>query len=278
MGFGEVVKYEQSTTYDYGLQSNQDIRRFGNHFYVNSSGMRSDEVSKSSITILKFGDSVLNGGLRTDQSQLASTLLEENIRKNSVDARVYNVSAGSWGPDNAFAWMEQHGDFGADVIVLVFSSHDWTDHRNCRNVVGNVPFYPKKDPLFALTDVFSWVSSRYLKDANWDEIPLIPNCTPNKGEQNSGWHDFENYSKREGIKLLIYHHPTLEEFQNAQYDENGQKLNRWLRTSNIHWVSGLESSYTKDMYRDQIHLDSRGQLAIEKAIRPKILELISDGS
>ncbi len=278
IGFGEVPKYERSVNYDYALQSSQDITRFGNSFYINAAGMRSDEVDEAKVTILKLGDSVLNGGIGTDQSELASTKLEENLIVDGVDCRVYNVSAGSWGPDNAFAWMNEHGDFGADVVVLVFSSHDWLDHRNCRDVVGHVNFYPEADPILALTDAFNWAMTRFLSEPDWDEIPLIENCTPNTGSHNAGWDEFIAYSAAYNIDLVVYHHPSLEEISNGKYDEKGQALASYLQTYSVNYISGLDAGYSESAFRDRIHPNALGQEIIEKAIRPVVLKLLQNES
>src|SRR5690554_1314062 len=152
LGFGEIPCYYQSLDYEYALKPNQDMTRFGNYIYINSEGMRSDELRPDAIRILKFGDSVLNGGVGTDQSELTSTLLEEDLNMDGSNYQVLNVSAGSWGPDNAFSWMEKHGDYQAAAIVLLFSSHDWQDQMTFQNVVGNTPFYPQKNPQLAITD------------------------------------------------------------------------------------------------------------------------------
>ena len=79
--------------------------------------------------ILVFGDSVLNGGSLTDHKKLATTLLEKSLQKSCDPLiRVLNISAGSWGPDNAFSYLKKHGDFNASAIVLFFSSHDAHDN------------------------------------------------------------------------------------------------------------------------------------------------------
>ncbi len=278
IGFGELPKYYKSKVYDYALQPNQDMTRFGNQFYTNAAGMRSDEVGNAEVTILKLGDSVLNGGIGTDQSELASSKLELDLVESGVDCRVYNVSAGSWGPDNAFAWMNEHGDFGADIIVLVFSSHDWLDHRNCRDVVGNVNFYPEADPALAITDAFYWTISRFLSEPDWDEIPLIENCTPNTGSHNVGWDEFIAYAIAHDIELVVYHHPCLEEFSNGKYDEKGQALAAYLDTYSVNYISGIDEGYNESAYRDHIHPNAKGQEIIEKAIRPVVLKLLQNES
>src|SRR5690554_6449125 len=133
IGFGQIPTYYVSLDYEYAMKPNQDLKRFGNRIFINSHGMRSGELRSNSIKILKFGDSVLNGGVASDQSEITSTLLELDLNEVSSlpgDYQVLNVSAGSWGPDNAYAWMTKHGDFNAEVIVLLFSSHDWQDQMS----------------------------------------------------------------------------------------------------------------------------------------------------
>ena len=53
---------------------NQSGVRFGNLYYFNAFGMRSNEVNPHKKHYLGLGDSVLFGGVQTDQDSLATSL------------------------------------------------------------------------------------------------------------------------------------------------------------------------------------------------------------
>jgi hypothetical protein len=71
--------------------------------------------------VIAFGDSVLNGGSLSDQSSIATTLASDS------ETFYGNVSAGSWGPANMLAWIDEYGLLDAEVAIILISSHDLYD-------------------------------------------------------------------------------------------------------------------------------------------------------
>lgn len=271
-GFGAVPVYYSSVRYEYALSPNQEMHRFGNRFAINEVGMRSAPLGAAEWRILKFGDSVLNGGVSTDQRDLASARLEAALDSVFPEKgmRVLNVSAGSWGPDNAYAWMEAYGHFDAQVVVLVFSSHDWQDQMTFREVVGRVPFYPDRSPALALTDALTWGWSRYLGSVDWDALPLMEGAMPTEAPHNTGWDAFADFCEARELPLLVYHHPTLREWREGAWDADGAALQSWCSARGVPVVSGLEASYSAQAYRDAIHPNAEGQRAIASALLPAL--------
>lgn len=102
--------------------------RFGNRLSFNSFCMRSDEPPSARKArgpiVLVLGDSVVNGGPRIYQSELATEILKGRLGRGSF---VGNVSAGSWGPVNLSVWIARSGLLSADDIFVVVSSHDLND-------------------------------------------------------------------------------------------------------------------------------------------------------
>lgn len=274
-GFGKIPTYYVSKKYEYAMHPNQDLKRFGKKIYINQNGMRSGELREGTIRILKFGDSVLNGGVAIDQSETMSALLEADLNNSkSKDYQVLNVSAGSWGPDNAFAWMEQHGDFQAKVIVLVFSSHDWQDQMSFQDVVGKIPFYPAKNPPFAIVDALNWASSRAFNTVRWNELGWVEGGVPNNYDHNLGWDNFLAYAESKNIPLLIYHHADREECVQKKYNSMGMSLQKFLKEKDANVILGLEAGLTDEDYRDVIHPNLKGTSKIEQAIKPHVLQIL----
>ncbi|MBE9175482.1 hypothetical protein IQ225_09545, partial [Synechocystis salina LEGE 06155] len=102
------------------FKPNQDVMRFGNSFRTNSYGMRSEELPKqkndSELRVLVFGDSVINGGNLTDQSDLATEIVKSKINQ-SKEFSIANISAGSWGPGNWLAYVKEYGFFNANKLI-----------------------------------------------------------------------------------------------------------------------------------------------------------------
>ena len=154
-GFGNPMLYVPDKDFEYIYAPNQEVTRFSNKICTNEYSMRSLPLADNdSIRILKIGDSVVNGGSLTDQDSLASTILENDLSEEfKCKVRVLNISAGSWGPDNAFAYVKKYGIFKAKLMILVFSSHDLYDVMQHEAILGLDPAMPVKKPPFAIAEV-----------------------------------------------------------------------------------------------------------------------------
>src|SRR5690606_12909675 len=76
---------------------------------------------------------------------LTTFLLEKNLRINfDQNIQVLNISAPSWGPDNVMAYLKKFGDFDAEILFLVTSSHDVYDTMEFIPIVGINKNYPEK--------------------------------------------------------------------------------------------------------------------------------------
>ncbi len=132
--------------------------RFGRTIRYNSFSMRSPElaprkVDPRELRIMIFGDSVVNGGSPTDDSELATTLLAQRLhRRMARPVFVGNISAGSWGPPNHAAYLRRYGYFDADAVVLVYSGHDGADAPTFEPIVGVLPEYPDTKPALAIIE------------------------------------------------------------------------------------------------------------------------------
>lgn len=73
-GFGKMPLYAASSEWEYMTLPEQSGRRLGNKFYFNRYGMRSQEVDYTKKHVLGLGDSVINGGVQTEQDSLATSI------------------------------------------------------------------------------------------------------------------------------------------------------------------------------------------------------------
>ncbi|MBR0501617.1 MAG: hypothetical protein IJJ77_00035, partial [Paludibacteraceae bacterium] len=66
-GFCNAPLYRVSNKYEYIVLPSQDGMRFGSHYHYNSYSQRSEEPDTTRRKVLGLGDSVLNGGVISDQ-------------------------------------------------------------------------------------------------------------------------------------------------------------------------------------------------------------------
>ena len=111
LGLGDPPLVVRHPTIDYLFAPSRCYKRFGNDICYNKWSMRS--IPADRFPLLMLGDSVLNGGSLTDQSELASELI-----RSKRGITVGNVSAGSWGPSNLLAYTNEFGWFGARLIIM----------------------------------------------------------------------------------------------------------------------------------------------------------------
>lgn len=260
-GFCDAVLMRVDDSYEYIAQSDQDRFRFRKHIRYNEYSMRSKPVNTSdSVRILGFGDSVINGGTQTDNEDLATTLIEDSLtRKYNVPIRCLNISAGSWGPDNCYAYLEKHGNFDADIILLVVSSHDAHDNMDFHPIVGSHVGFPSRQYPLAITEL----TDRYLIP-RVDKLFLMK--SKNTGDPiskgsvfNSGFGNFQKYSIEHNIPLIIYLHPEISEVKQGVYNSQGQEIIDFCEKNNINLIKELDHGIDPSMFRDQIHINEKGQ-------------------
>jgi hypothetical protein len=273
-GLCDYPLYISHPAYEYIHAPNQSHLIYRNHFATNAWSMRSDPINpqKDTSVVLLIGDSVINGGNLTDQDSLASTLLENWLtvaaKKN---IRVLNISAGSWGPDNAAAYLKTHGTFDADVMVLVCSSHDAFDNITFTEVVGEHPQFPERQVLLAWQKIgergWQYITRHF---RSYSKI----NTAPDQALPfNSGFRDLKQIATGYQIPFTIYLHPTLEELRQEWMHSAAESIEQFCKQEKIRLINGLEVGAQERHYRDHIHYNEKGQRFLAEALFP-ILHLL----
>lgn len=277
LGLGNMLLYDNDPGYEYLPKPNQDTRRFGHRVVTNEFSMRSLPIASSDTCIvLGFGDSVINGGAPTDQDSLATSIVEENFRKVGNTAfRFLNVSAGSWGPDNCAAYVKKFGSFDAKMIILFVSSHDAHDNMTFQPVVGVEASYPDKQfPLATIELVDRYLWPRFM--GLFDGQPVGENLMINKGgaDFNPGFQFFKEYCEQNGIPLIVCLHAEQFEVNQGKFSSEGEEVLEFCRQNNIKVIKGLDIGESIEDYRDNIHLNERGQKRWVKALSMAIEETV----
>ncbi|MCJ7446973.1 MAG: hypothetical protein MUO72_04720 [Bacteroidales bacterium] len=270
-GFCDAVLFKEDSEYEYIAKPNQDRFRFRNDIKYNSESMRSEEIDTSANLILGFGDSVINGGVHIDQDSLATTILSDALTKlEGKKVQFLNISSGSWGPDNCFAYLKKHGDFGAKSIFLFVSSCDAYDNMNFEKIIDVEKSYPSKQYSIALYELVD----RYLlprvkimvKKSASNEDNLGINKKKDNSAFNTGFLSFLSYTKDKNIPLTIYLHADREETKVGSYDQRGQKIVRFAKENDLDIIMDLENGLDLSDFLDYIHLNSKGQKKLAEII------------
>jgi hypothetical protein len=269
---------------EYLFKPDQDCHRFGNHIKYNHYSMRSDEftlhkTNLNELRVLVVGDSVINGGVLTDQPNTVSEILQKKLAEDlKRPVLVGNVSAGSWGPPNELAYLKQYGLFDADVIVIVLSSHDYVDVPTWEPVVGVNHAYPAHKPFSALWEGFERYLLPKLRHKSISDEAFVPNTGPVL-QKDIDWcmtslREMIEMSRKQGAKVLV-----------AQYLERDETLASPLpghdiiaRESKNDGVEPIElgpaaaaaRSQGENPYRDSIHPNDAGQRIIATTLLPAI--------
>jgi lysophospholipase L1-like esterase len=256
---------QEDPHYEYIAQPSQHRFRFRNHVSYNAYSMRSPEVDSSATTILGFGDSIINGGVQTDDDSLATTILSDSLtglwgRKTQF----LNISAGSWAPDNNFAYLQKHGTFGSRNFFLFVSSHDAYDNMTFDKTVDVNVSFPSKQYSLALYELFDRYLIPRLK-ARWETKPepVTDNLAINKQTDSSvfnpGFAAFAEYAKEKGINLTIYLHAEQSELRAGEYNEQGKKIIAFAEAAGLPLIKDLEHGLAIEDFRDDIHINEKGQ-------------------
>ena len=257
-GFCKAPLYYSSKEYEYLTFPNQEGTRFGNRYYFNAFAQRSQEPSKKKKRILGLGDSVLNGGVPTDQDSLATTILSK-----ATTYQFLNVSAGSWGPDNLAAYLKRYGTFNAEKMVLVCSSHDSHDNMDFMPVVGNHPSYPHKQYSLAWIELID----RYLWPRIFGESNQGNDIIKNGIEFNNGFDSLLKIANKDSIDFILYLHPEQSEISAKKYTEQGDEIIEWAKKNQVTLIKGLDLGFVLSDYRDNIHLNEAGQRKLAQVLK-----------
>lgn len=258
-GFCDSPLSIESDTYEYICAPSQDRHRFGKHVKYNSYSQRSEEPDSAKMIVLGLGDSVINGGVMTDQDDLATTLAGND------SVQILNISAGSWGPDNCAAYLEEKGTFNAKVMLLVVSSHDAHDNITFEQVVGKYKSYPSRQYFSAIYELFDrYLIPRYFKKKTYSVDPdkkVLQGVGIDKGGSifNSGFDKLKQIADSDGIEMHIYLHPERTELAEGKFNSQGIEIIEWARTNGVDLSTGFEYGESIEDFRDGIHFNAKGQ-------------------
>ena len=262
---------------EYLFKPDQDVMRFGNHFLINHYGMRSNAFAAKQegreLRVMVFGDSVLNGGNLTDQTDLATNILQNNLTElTGNNVVVGNISAGSWGPGNWLAYVQKYGLFDADIVLLVISSHDYADNPTFEPLNPNT--HPTERPLSALTEGIMRYLPRYLPHFSRSENKGTDHFVDPAEQLSKGIEDLRSFlslAKNGAKSVLVFQHWERDEINAGEAKQGNERIRSLCESMGISSIS-LEPYFKnaiengQNPYRDNIHPNQTGQQLIARAI------------
>lgn len=261
-GFTDSVLMQSDPDFEYIAQPCQNHYRFKKHIVYNEYSQRSNPVDSSAFIVLGLGDSVLNGGVLTDQDSTATSRLCKKlsaIKGNAV--QVLNISAGSWGPDNCEAYLKRYGLFNAKIAFLVCSSHDAHDNMNHQSLGDMHAGFSDRQYLSAWIELVDrYLIPRYihpyLKHAASDNH--MPEISKDGKVFNPGFEALASRFRHAGIPFFIWLHPEKTELERGAYNGEGQEILEFCKRDTVPVIEGIKYMSLDD-YRDNIHLNEKGQ-------------------
>jgi len=292
-GLGDPPLSMADPEIEYLFKPDQDCKRFGRHVKYNHYSMRSDDFSepkakRGGIRILVLGDSVINGGVLTDQEELATSIMQKDLpARIGAPVEIGNISAGSWGPPNQLVYLKRYGLFEADAVVMVFSSHDAFDAPTFEPAVDVLPSLPSRKPISALWEGIT----RYL-------IPKLtgkglglegpPVSTPAASAEAArvaqekclaAEREMIRLAKSRGAIPIVALHLTMKE-QAGPLHPGHDALAQVAREEGATLIElgprfkSAMSDGGPNPYRDDIHPDTRGQRIIAETLDDTLMPLL----
>ena len=273
------VLFQTDAKTGYIFQPDQKISRFCKRNEYNQYSQRSQEIcyekNPKNYRILMLGDSVLNGGSYTDQSQTITAFLEDKLLSQKTGIEVLNASCSSWGIGNQLGYLQKFGTFHSDLIILQIGSHDLLQLTSTSDAVGGLS-HPTRTPysasLFLIRRLLLPKVIRTLKNEPYSALAQVP--MPE--DKQSQFAKNMEYLKEE-IKLvqkaniLIYvlftpnREDLLPEFSNPPFKIIFLQILNELQIPiiDIHLLwSKLSPAAVSSYFRDDVHLYKEANLSI----------------
>ncbi len=286
IGFGQPLTYVADAKIGYLLAPNQKTRRFGNLIEINQYSMRSAPVSatcdRHTWRLLLLGDSIVNGGWWTDQSQIISALMTQTLttqnlqQSQNLQVEVLNVSANSWCPRNQVEYVRRFGLFAAQTVVLVINTDDLFGTAPTSVPVGRDRFYPDHKPPLALVEAFQRLLP-YRPPAEMAEVNAEGG--DRVGQNLAAIQVIQQLAQENQAQFLLAMTPLLRELggNSRDYEITARtRLTEFARTQNIIYLDFLpifdQIAQPETLYRDHIHLSTAGNQTVTQVLCQTLLE------
>ena len=269
VGLGNPPLYIADDDIGYLLAPNQQVRRRGNIIKINQYSMRSDNISpkksNSNLRIFVLGDSIVNGGWWTDQSEILSESIKTEIEKRSDrSVEVLNGSANSWGPRNELAYLKRFGLFDSDTLILVINTDDLFGTAPTSVQVGRDLNYRARRPPLALIELYQHYFAQPPSIPELEEVRKEPG--DRVGFNLQAIKEIKEIATANNTEFILAMTPLLRELKGTgsrDYELKARKrLEEFAATEDILYIDFLpifaDFPQPEFLYHDTIHLSIQG--------------------
>jgi lysophospholipase L1-like esterase len=282
---GDPIIYKTNLSYRYAPSPNQSIvRSKGSKVIINENGLRATLTwdNNNSNKILFFGDSVTYGGSYIDNEEVFSELTCHNLNIiNKINYLCGNAGVNAYGADNIRNRI-LYGEVQNQEWVIVTLIAD-NGFRSLQNILAIPAFLDKPKFFPAIQECFLhfiWRSNNFLRDNN----NFVNTSKIQKNDHSIYFYQesFKNLNDvlinylTQGKKILVIFHPSRQEILNRKESKEYLLMKKIFQQSEsgllfLDMFTVMESSYSTDLYFDDIHLDKKGHLLFAE----KISEIIT---
>lgn len=285
-GFGNPLIYIADEEIGYLLAPNQKTKRFGNRISINEYSMRSPAIAKecppSTRRIFLLGDSIVNGGWWTDQEQILSELIANQLKTHTgkekpafTEIEVINASANSWGPRNQLAYLQRFGTFNSQTLVLVINTDDLFGTAPTSVPIGRDRFYPSQKPPLAIVEAITRFSP-YQPPAEMAAVNAEKGDRVGFNLEAIG--KIQEILKQTDTQFLLVMTPLLREVSDPgprDYEIKARdRLIEFTKERQITYIDFLpifkETETPETLYRDHIHLSPKGNKKVTEVISKRL--------
>lgn len=285
LGLGNPPLYIRDREIGYLLKPNQQLRRMGNRIVINQYSMRNEAIASNkpnhTFRIMLLGDSIVNGGWWTDQEEILSNLLKQQIETELAQNKiieVLNVSANSWSPRNQLAYLRHFGLFEADLLVLAINTDDLFGTAPTSLPVGREKNYPDRKPPLALIELFNQKFGKTQPIPELEKIHQEPG--DRVGKILTAIDEIKTLASQQDTKFMLVMTPLLRETEakgQRDYEKEARKrLQDFASTEKFVYLDFLpifqDFPQPEFLYRDHIHLSSQGNALVTKQISKLLQE------
>jgi lysophospholipase L1-like esterase len=258
-GLGYPVLSQKDEFCAYRFRPNQRRIVLGKHISYNRWSQRSPDYDEAPaagrMRVYLIGDSVVNGGVATDQADTVGAKLERELG----NAEVLSASAGSWGMQNELGYIREFGLFHSNVAVLEIGANDLDQLPSTSDRVGVSPDYPDHRPAVALAYVFErMLLPRLGVYQGPSEIPA--SAGPAQVDANvRAANEMVALFRQNSASAIVVYVPT---------SDNGiaGAKERFLSQLRDCEVVDFQLGWNRRYYRDANHLNETGNDALANAI------------
>lgn len=275
LGLGNPPLYVADPEAGYRLRPHQRLRRWGKRMVINQHSLRNaGEIPPAGWRVLLLGDSIVHGGIWTDQAHTISEQVRQFLAlRLGRPGIVLNAAAPSWGPQNQWGYLRQFGTFGAQVVVLLLNTDDLFAPPPTDWPVGRDRQYPRRRPPLALWEALSLLLPRPTQR---------PATRPPSGDpvaDNLLTIEQMRQFVQPQAQLLVALSPLRRELKQPgprDYEQVArQRLRSLLAAGNVPFLDLLPRwnalQNPEALYRDGIHPSPTGNTQISQAIAEFIL-------